>query len=66
MWSQQLHYDSIFFVFCLFRAKPMEHGHFQARGLTRGRAASLHQSHSNGGSEPPLQPTPQLMAMQNP
>ena len=29
-------------------------------------AASLHHSHSNAGSEPHLQPTPQLMAVPDP
>ena len=34
----------------------------QARGLIRAVAASLRKSHSNEGSEPRLQPTPQLTA----
>ena len=32
----------------------------QARGRMRAAAAGLHHSHSSGGSEPHLQPTPQL------
>ena len=50
-------------VFVFSRATPMAYGGFQARGLTGAVAASLRQSHSNVGSEPCLQPTPQLMAM---
>ena len=38
----------------------------QARGPIRAVAASLHQSHSNMGSKPHLQPTPQLMATPDP
>ena len=49
--------------FCLFRAVPMAYGGSQARGLIGAVAASLLQSHSNAGSEPPLRPTPQLVAM---
>ena len=35
-------------------------------GLIRAVAAGLRQRHSNAGSEPHLQPTPQLMAMPDP
>ena len=55
--------------FCLFifsRASPAPHGASQARGLIGGIATSLHQTHSNKGSEPSLQPTLQLMAMPGP
>ena len=38
----------------------------QARGLIGATAASLHQSHSNTGSEPFLQPIPQLTATSDP
>ena len=58
-----------FFFFCLFAfswAVPMAYGGSQARGLIRAVAASLHQSHSNAGSESCLQPTPQLTAMPDP
>ena len=54
-------------LFCvLFRASPAAHGGSQARGLLGAVAAGLHHSHSNPGSEPCLQPTPQLMAMPDP
>ena len=57
----------LFFWFCFF-------GFFwslvflgsQARGLIGATAASLYQSHSNGGSEPRLRPTPQPTAALDP
>ena len=52
--------------FCFFAiswAAPMAHGGSQARGLIGAEAAGIHQGHSNTGSEPRLQPTPQLTAM---
>ena len=60
-----------FFVFCLFVvvvvvaiswAAPAAYEGSQARGRIGAVATGLHQSHSNAGSEPCLQPTPQLMA----
>ena len=54
------------FVLCLFRATHAAYGGFQARGLIGAVATGLRQSHSNAGSEPRLQPTPQLMAMPDP
>ena len=54
-----------FILFCPFafsRASPMAYGGSQARGPVRAAAASLHHGHSNVGSEPHLQPTPQLEA----
>ena len=61
-----------FFVFCLFVvvvvivaiswAPPAAYGGSQARGLIGAVATGLRQSHSNVGSEPRLQPTPQLTA----
>ena len=42
------------------------YGGSQVRGLIRAIAAGLRQSHSNAGSEPRLQPTPQLTAMPDP
>ena len=54
-----------FFFFGLFafsRATPTAYGGSQARGLIRSVAAGLRQSHSNVGSKPRLQPTPQLTA----
>ena len=56
-------------LFCLFAiswAAPMAYGGSQARDLIGAVAASLHQSHSNTGSELRLQPTPQLMATLDP
>ena len=55
-----------FVCVCLFRAAPMAHGGSQARGQIRAVAASLRQSHSNARSEPPLWPTPQLVAILHP
>jgi len=55
-----------FFIFCLFRAAPGAYGDSQARGPIGAVAASLHHSHSKGGSELCLQPTPQLMATPDP
>ena len=50
----------------LFRAAPAACGGSWARSRIRATPASLHHSHSNVGSEPHLQPTPQLMAMLDP
>ena len=59
-----------FFLFvCLFafsRAVPVAYGGSQARGLIGAVAIGLRQSHSNAGSEPHLQPTPQGMATPDP
>ena len=57
---------NFFFVFYAFRAAPVAHGGSQARGPIGAAAAGLHQSHSKAGSEPRLQPTPQLMATPDP
>ena len=52
-----------FFVFLLFLwAAPAAYGGSQARGRIGAVATGLRQSHSNAGSEPRLQPTPQLTA----
>ena len=51
---------------CVFRATAVAHGGSQARGLIGAVAASLHHSHSNEGSEPRLQSTPQLTATMDP
>ena len=48
------------------RAAPAAYGDSQARSLIRAVAASLHHSHSNMGSEPHLQPTPQFTATPDP
>ena len=44
----------------------MAYGGSQARGPIGVVAAGLPHSHSNARSEPPLGPTPQLMAMLDP
>jgi len=59
----------IYFFFCLFAfsgAAPVAYGDSQARGLIGATATGLCQSHSNAGSEPLLQPTPQLTATPDP
>ena len=58
--------DFVLFFFFLFRAAPVACGSSQARGQIGAVGASLRHSHSNVGSEPRLQPTPQLMAMLDP
>ena len=60
---------SLFFLFLflfLFRATPMAYGSSQDRGLIRGIVAGLRHNHSNTGSEPCLQLTPQLSTMPDP
>ena len=47
-------------------AAPAAYGGSQARGRIGAVATSLRQSHSNAGSEPRLQPTPQLTATPDP
>ena len=57
------------FCCCLFafsRAAPTAYGGSQARGQIGAMAAGLCQSHSNVGSKPHLQPTPQLTATLDP
>ena len=54
------------FFLSFSRATPAAHGDSQARGLIRAVAAGLRQGHSNVGSKPGLQPTPQLTAMPDP
>ena len=59
----------LFVYFCLFAiswAAPAAYGGSQARGRIGAVATGLHQSHSNAGSEPRLQPTPQLTATPDP
>jgi len=59
----------IFIYFCLFAfssAAPTAYGGSQGRGLIRTVATSLSQSHSNAGSEPRLQSTPQLTVTPDP
>ena len=60
-----LKYSSFFFFH--FTVTPAAHGSSQARSqITAAAAASLCHSHSKVGSEPHLQPTPQLAAMPDP
>ena len=56
----------LLFFFFLLRTALAAYGSSRRRGRIGARAASLHQSHSNTGSEPPLQPTPQFMAVPDP
>ena len=59
----------IFYFFCLFtisRATSAAYGGSQAGVLIGAVAAGLGQSHSNVGSEPLLQSTPQLTATPDP
>ena len=58
--------EMFFFLFHLFRATPVAYGGSQAGGLIGATAAVRHHSNSNKGSEPPLQPTPQLVATPDP
>ena len=55
-------YLLLLLFFAISWAAPVAYGGSQARGLIRAVATGLRQSHSNVGSEPHLQPTPQLMA----
>ena len=57
----------VFVLFCVFsRDTPVAYGGSQARGRIGAVAAGLHHSHSNSGSEPHQQPTPQLTATPDP
>ena len=56
----------LIFFFLIFSAPPLAYGSSQARGQIGPAAACLHHSHSNLGSEPHLQPIPQLTAMRDP
>ena len=67
--ATQVYSNGSFVLFCFFAiswAAPVAYGVSQARGRIGAVAASLHQSHSNSGSEPRLQPTPQLSATPDP
>ena len=55
-----------FFFFLLFRATLTACGGSQARGLIGAVATGLHHSHGKAGSEPHLQPTPQLTGTLDP
>ena len=52
----------ILFFFAISWAAPAAYGGSQARGLIGAVATGIRQTHSNEGSEPRLQPTPQLTA----
>ena len=55
--------SSLFINVCFFfRAAPAAQGSSQARGQIRATAARLHHGHSITGSQPHLQPMPQLLA----
>ena len=53
----------ILHIYFLIFSATEAYGSSQARDQISVAAASLHHSHSNTGSEPHLQPTPQLTAM---
>ena len=55
-----------FFFFVFFWATSAAYGGSQARGRIGAVATGLRQSHSNSGSKPRLQPTPQLTATPDP
>ena len=56
----------IFLPFFFFKATPAAYGSSQATGLIGAVAASLCHSHSNVGSKPCLQPTPEVTATWDP
>ena len=56
----------ILFFPLIFRAAPAAYGSSQARCLIGAIADGLCLSHSNVGSEPHLQPTPDLTATPDP
>ena len=55
-----------FFFFGFSGAAPTAYGRSWARGPIGAVATGLLQSHNNLGSEPHLQPTPQLTATPDP
>ena len=60
-----MHYqklDAVLFVCFLFMAAPAAYRRSQARGGIGAAAAGQRHSHRNAGSEPSLEPTPQLTA----
>ena len=61
-----LFYFILFGLFAISWVAPAAYGGSQARGPIGAAAASLRQSHSSLGSEPSLQPTPQLTATLDP
>ena len=59
-------YGNYLFIFFFFGAAPTAYGGSQARGLIGAVATSLHQRHSNTGSELRLRPRPQRTATPDP
>ena len=57
---------NLFLPFAFSGAAPKAYGGSQARGVIGAVDFSLRQSHSNAGSEPRLQPIPQLTATPDP
>ena len=53
-------HDGIALFFFFLRAAPVAHE--SARGQIKAAATGPHHSHGNAGSEPHLQPRPQLLA----
>ena len=65
--SFNVFYLFIYFgLFAFSMATSEAYGGSQARDRIGAVATGLRQSHSNAGSEPRLQPTPQLTAMPDP
>ena len=56
----------VFAFFVFLGPPPQAHISSQSRGQIGAVAAGLRHSHSNLGSKPCLQPTPQLTAMADP
>ena len=54
-----------FFCFCFLGPHP-QHTEVPRLGVESAAVAGSHHSHSNTGSDPHLQPTPQLMATPDP
>ena len=54
------------YLFSLFRATLATYGGSQARSRIGAVAVALHHSHSNAGSEPRVQATPQLTGTPDP
>ena len=61
-----LFYIFIYYLLFFNRAAPAACGNSQARGHIGAATTGLCHNHSNMGSEPCLQPIPQLMAMPDP
>ena len=69
MWADEHVFCKAFFclfVFAISWATLAAYGGSQAKGQIGAVATGLRQGHSNEGSEPRPQPTPQLMAMPDP